>query len=103
MSSLFLFSAIDLTGANLLMESIISEMKKVLEIQKQLHIQEGPPSLQLRKDRLDRCIAMIKKYQNNKLTNKFKARNYVAKIIDILNKAEKKGLSRKYILYKLWH
>ena len=38
-------------------------MKKVLEIQKQLHIQEGPPSLQLRKDRLDRCIAMIKKYQ----------------------------------------
>ena len=42
-----------------------------------------------------------KKYQNNKLTNKFKARNYVAKIIDILNKAEKKGLSRKYILYKL--
>ena len=42
-----------------------------------------------------------KKYQNNKFTNKFKARNYVAKIIDILNKAEKKGLSRKYILHKL--
>lgn len=44
-------------------ESIIAEMKKVLELQKQLHIQEGPPSLQLRKDRLERCIAMIKKYQ----------------------------------------
>ena len=42
-----------------------------------------------------------KKYQNNKFTNKFKARNYVSKIIDILNKAEKKGLSRKYILHKL--
>jgi len=42
-------------------ESIIAEMKKVLELQKQLHIQEGPPSLQLRKDRLERCIAMIKK------------------------------------------
>ena len=42
-----------------------------------------------------------KKYQNNKFTNKFKARNYVSKIIDILNKAEQKGLSRNYILYKV--
>ena len=44
-------------------KSTIEEMEKVLELQKQLHIQEGPPSLQLRKDRLDRCIAMINKYQ----------------------------------------
>ena len=45
-------------------ESTIAEMKKVLDLQKQLHIQEGPPSAQLRKDRLDRCISMVKKYQN---------------------------------------
>ena len=44
-------------------KSTIEEMENVLELQKQLHIQEGPPSLQLRKDRLDRCIAMINKYQ----------------------------------------
>ena len=44
--------------------STITEMKKVLDLQKQLHIQEGPPSVQLRKDRLDRCISMVKKYQN---------------------------------------
>ena len=44
--------------------STITEMKKVLDLQKQLHIQEGPPSLQLRKDRLDRCVSMVKKYQN---------------------------------------
>ena len=44
--------------------STITEMKKVLDFQKQLHIQEGPPSVQLRKDRLDRCISMVKKYQN---------------------------------------
>ena len=36
-------------------KSTIEEMEKVLELQKQLHIQEGPPSLQRRKDRLDRC------------------------------------------------
>ena len=44
-------------------ESTISEMKRVLDLQKQLHIQEGPASAQLRKDRIDRCIAMVKKYQ----------------------------------------
>lgn len=44
--------------------STITEMKKVLDLQKQLHIQEGPPSVQLRKDRLDRCVSMVKKYQN---------------------------------------
>ncbi|HIC27113.1 MAG TPA: coniferyl aldehyde dehydrogenase, partial [Gammaproteobacteria bacterium] len=43
--------------------STITEMKKVLDLQKQLHIQEGPPSVQLRKDRLDRCVSMVKKYQ----------------------------------------
>ena len=42
----------------------IIEMKKVLDLQKQLHVQEGPPSAQLRKDRIDRCISMVKKYQN---------------------------------------
>ena len=44
--------------------STITEMKKVLDLQKQLHIQEGPPSVQLRKDRLDRWVSMVKKYQN---------------------------------------
>ena len=46
-------------------ELIILEMKKVLDLQKQLHIQEGPPSLELRRDRISRCIAMIKKYQDD--------------------------------------
>ena len=45
-------------------ESTIAEMKKVLDLQKQLHIQEGPPSAQLRKDKIDRCISMVKKYQD---------------------------------------
>ena len=44
-------------------DSLTSGMRKALDLQKQLHIKEGPPSVQLRKDRLDRCIAMIKKYQ----------------------------------------
>ena len=43
---------------------IISDMKRTLDLQKQLHLSEGPPSIQLRKDRLDRCIAMIKKYKD---------------------------------------
>ena len=43
----------------------IIEMKKVLDLQKQLHVQEGSPSAQLRKDRIDRCISMVKKYQNH--------------------------------------
>ena len=45
-------------------DTTIQEMKKVLDLQKELHIKEGPPSLQLRKDRLERCILMIKKYQD---------------------------------------
>ena len=45
-------------------ESTIAEMKKVLDLQKQLHIQEGPPSAQLRTDKIDRCISMVKKYQS---------------------------------------
>ena len=44
-------------------EVIITDMKRVLDLQKQLQIKEGAPSLQLRKDRLERCVAMIKKYQ----------------------------------------
>ena len=43
---------------------VISEMKRVLELQKSKHIEEGPPSLELRKDRLDRCINMVNKYQS---------------------------------------
>ena len=43
---------------------VISEMKRVLELQKSKHIEEGPPSLELRKDRLDRCISMVNKYQS---------------------------------------
>ena len=45
-------------------ELVITEMKKVLDLQKKLHIEEGPPSAQLRKDRLDRCISMVQKYQD---------------------------------------
>ena len=41
-------------------ELVISEMKRVLELQKKKHIEEGPPSLELRKDRLDRSISMVK-------------------------------------------
>ena len=40
-------------------ELVISEMKRVLELQKKKHIEEGPPSLELRKDRLDRSISMV--------------------------------------------
>ena len=47
-------------------ELVISEMKRVLELQKKKHIEEGPPSLELRKDRLDRSISMVKKYQNER-------------------------------------
>ena len=45
-------------------ELVISEMKRVLELQKKKHIEEGPPSLELRKDRLYRSISMVKKYQD---------------------------------------
>ena len=45
-------------------ELVITEMKKVLDLQKKLHIEEGPPSAQLRKDRIDRCISMVQKYQD---------------------------------------
>lgn len=45
-------------------DTTISEMKKILDLQKQLHIQEGAPSVELRKDRINRCISMVKKYQD---------------------------------------
>ena len=43
--------------------AVISEMKRVLDLQKQTQIKEGPPSLELRLDRIDRCISMVKKYE----------------------------------------
>jgi len=46
-------------------EITISEMKRVLELQKRKHIEEGAPSFQLRKDRLDRAISMVNKYQKD--------------------------------------
>ena len=40
----------------------INEMHRVLELQKGLNIKEGAPEINLRKDRLDRVIAMVNKY-----------------------------------------
>tara|TARA_B100001057_G_scaffold498061_1_gene603958 strand:- start:3065 stop:4501 length:1437 start_codon:yes stop_codon:yes gene_type:complete len=40
----------------------IQEMHRVLELQKSLNIKEGAPDINLRKDRLDRVVAMVKKY-----------------------------------------
>ena len=39
----------------------IQEMHRVLEMQKALNISEGAPDIKLRKDRLDRVIAMVNK------------------------------------------
>ena len=44
-------------------ETVITEMKRVLDLQKHSQIKEGPPSLELRLDRINRCIAMVKKYE----------------------------------------
>ena len=41
---------------------VLQEMESVLKLQKKLHIEEGPASVELRKDRINRCIEMIKKY-----------------------------------------
>jgi len=45
------------------MDTTANEMKRVLELQKQLNITEGAPSAALRLDRLDRCIAMVSAYK----------------------------------------
>ena len=42
----------------------LHEMESVLKLQKKLHIEEGPASIELRKDRLNRCIKMIKEYSD---------------------------------------
>jgi coniferyl-aldehyde dehydrogenase len=42
----------------------LQEMESVLKLQKKLHIEEGPSSIELRKDRLNRCIKMIKEYSD---------------------------------------
>ena len=44
---------------------VINEMHRVLELQKNLNIKEGAPDLELRKDRLDRVIAMVGKYDKH--------------------------------------
>ena len=43
----------------------IQEMQKVLELQKKLYIEESTPSLEIRQDRLTRCVEMLKKYNEN--------------------------------------
>ncbi len=43
--------------------SVIDEMNRILELQKQLNIKEGAPSIQLRLDRLDRCSSMVMNYK----------------------------------------
>ena len=40
----------------------IHEMEKILNLQKKLYIEEETPSLELRQDRLNRCVEMLKKY-----------------------------------------
>ena len=42
----------------------LQEMESVLKLQKKLHIEEGPANIELRKDRLNRCIQMIKEYSD---------------------------------------
>ena len=42
----------------------LQEMESVLKLQKKLHIEEGPASIELRKDRLNRCISMLKEYSS---------------------------------------
>ena len=45
------------------MDTTANEMNRVLELQKQLNITEGAPSVALRLDRLDRCISMVSAYK----------------------------------------
>ena len=45
------------------MDTTANEMKRILELQKQLNITEGAPSAALRADRLDRCMAMVSAYK----------------------------------------
>ena len=40
----------------------IQEMEKILKLQKKLYIEEETPSLELREDRLNRCVEMLKEY-----------------------------------------
>ena len=42
----------------------LQEMESILKLQKKLHIEEGPASIELRKDRLNRCIKMVKEYSD---------------------------------------
>ena len=42
----------------------IQNMHRVLELQKNLNIKEGAPSLELRSDRLDRVVSMVTKYKS---------------------------------------
>ena len=42
----------------------LQEMESILKLQKKLHIEEGPASIELRRDRLNRCIKMIKEYSD---------------------------------------
>ena len=42
----------------------LQEMENILKLQKKLHIEEGPASIELRKDRLNRCIKMVKEYSD---------------------------------------
>ena len=39
-------------------------MKRVLDIQKQLQIWEGPASDHVKQDRSDRCVTIVEKYQD---------------------------------------
>ena len=41
---------------------VIQDMNRILELQKNLNIKEGAPDINTRKDRLDRVIAMVSKY-----------------------------------------
>ena len=38
-------------------------MEKVLEIQKKAFLKEGPPSLEMRKDLLKRCVSLIETHE----------------------------------------
>ncbi|MBF2754244.1 MAG: coniferyl aldehyde dehydrogenase [Gammaproteobacteria bacterium AqS3] len=69
-----------------------SEMQRVLEVQKQAYIREGIPSLERRRDWIDRSIALLKKHDmqfvetlNADFGNRSKTQSYLADIFSTVN------------------
>ncbi len=82
---------------------VLQEMESVLKLQKKLHIEEGPASVELRKDRINRCIEMIKKYNEEIIEalqkdfgNRDPKASFFSEIISTINVLEhaKKNLNK---------